>query len=97
MKRFRLFDTNLFQHFFEEDDFIFTQPEFTRIRAGRFYDPEKYDLVPKPETTKRLIKEKEAELERLRKLKENDIKSYESREKTLSLELDQLCQKQLKP
>ena len=79
------------------DDFAWFAKGTILETPKRFYNPTEYDLVPKPETTKRLIKEKEAELERLRKLHENNDKYYEEKRNSLSKELDQLRQKQLKP
>ena len=71
---------------------IFSSPSFSSLR-GQIYNPEDFDLVPKRNYLERQIKFKEEEIARLKQRRDNELKYYESQEKKLNLELEQLKQR----
>jgi hypothetical protein len=77
-----------------DDMFDFWNPVKISSSYGiHTFNSDEYDLVPKKSYWERKLKEKEEELSRLKQRKENDIRFYESREKSLQLEIEEMRRK----
>jgi hypothetical protein len=60
---------------------------------GRFVNEEDYEIVPRKSKIEKDIKAKESDLAQTEARKKNDIQFYDSRIKSLKLEIDQLRQR----
>ena len=84
---------------FVDDDFAasvdFSRPVFTYLH-GEFYDPDKFELVPKKGYMEQAIKNAEQRLENAKIAHQFATQRYEEEQKKLQAEIDEL-RKQLKP
>jgi hypothetical protein len=84
-KRFRFADD--FAIF--DDFFNFSRPTFSFLK-GELYDPEQFDLTPKPAYLEAEIKRKEEAIEENERNHEASNKYYESRKRLLIEEKERL-------
>ena len=80
-------DLAVFSHFFD-----FASPTFSLLK-GEFYDPEKFDLVPKRGYQEQQLKFYEQRLEELKDRHKGDMLQYDEQEKEYKLQIDQLKRK----
>ena len=73
----------------------FSRPMFTYLH-GEFYDPDKFELVPKKGYMEQAIKNAEQRLENAKIAHQFATQRYEEEQKKLQAEIDEL-RKQLKP
>ena len=74
-------------------DSFFNYPSYSTSFKGKLVNTDDYDIIPKKSKIERDIKAKEEELARTEQRKENENQFYDSRIKSLQLEIDQLRQK----
>ena len=78
-----------------EDILNFSRPMFTYLH-GEFYDPDKFELVPKKGYMEQAIKNAEQRLENAKIAHQYATQRHEEEQKRLQEEIDEL-RKQLKP
>jgi hypothetical protein len=69
----------------------FSSPAFSYLK-GEFYDPDKFDLIPKKSYKEKQLRDKEKYLSSLKERHENYYRQYKEQVKTIELEIEQLRQ-----